>query len=82
MRLEREAGVRVTALSQRSSEVLPLRGRDGSVFFADSAGVIYKGRKERMNAAKEAVAADTPHRTLADAMRLREATEFQLRRAA
>ncbi len=38
------------------------------VIFADSKGVIYTGRTERMNAAKEAIAADTPHRTLAEAM--------------
>jgi malate dehydrogenase (oxaloacetate-decarboxylating)(NADP+) len=37
--------------------------------FVDSKGVIWKGRREGMNGDKEQVAADTPCRTLADAMR-------------
>ncbi|MHC5010996.1 MAG: malic enzyme-like NAD(P)-binding protein, partial [Planctomycetota bacterium] len=40
----------------------------GKVIFADSKGVIYKGRTERMNAEKEKIAVDTPLRTLAEAM--------------
>ncbi len=38
------------------------------VVFSDSVGVVYTGRGERMNAAKEAIAVDTEARTLADAM--------------
>jgi len=38
------------------------------VIYCDSIGVVYKGRAERMNAVKEGIAVDTPHRTLADAM--------------
>jgi malate dehydrogenase (oxaloacetate-decarboxylating)(NADP+) len=35
----------------------------------DSIGVIYKGRKENMNAFKESHAAETTARTLADALK-------------
>jgi malate dehydrogenase (oxaloacetate-decarboxylating)(NADP+) len=38
------------------------------VVFADSKGVVWKGRKVGMNAEKERIAADTPHRTLAEAL--------------
>ena len=38
------------------------------VVFCDSRGVVYKGRTAGMNAEKERIAVDTPHRTLADAM--------------
>ncbi len=38
------------------------------VVFCDSKGVLYRGRTEGMNAAKERVAVDTPLRTLADAL--------------
>src|SRR5512136_2332439 len=40
-----------------------------NLFFVDTKGVIYKGRKEGMNPYKEAFAQDTDARTLADAMR-------------
>ena len=39
------------------------------VVFADSKGVVYKGRTVGMNKEKERIAVDTPHRTLADALR-------------
>ena len=39
------------------------------VVFADSRGVVYKGRKGGMNASKEAIAVDTKARTLAEAMK-------------
>jgi malate dehydrogenase (oxaloacetate-decarboxylating)(NADP+) len=39
------------------------------MLFVDSKGVVWKGRKEGMNAEKERIAADTPCRTLADAMK-------------
>jgi len=39
------------------------------ILMCDSKGVIYKGRKERMNPYKENFAADTERRTLADAMK-------------
>ncbi len=39
------------------------------IILCDSRGVIYKGRKERMNPYKERFAADTDARTLADAMK-------------
>jgi malate dehydrogenase (oxaloacetate-decarboxylating)(NADP+) len=38
------------------------------VVFTDSRGVVWKGRREGMNAEKERVAVDTPMRTLAEAM--------------
>ena len=38
------------------------------VIFCDSRGVIYKGRTAGMNAEKERIAVDTPHRTLEDAI--------------
>ncbi|MDD2318107.1 MAG: NADP-dependent malic enzyme, partial [Desulfobacterales bacterium] len=40
-----------------------------NVIFADSKGVIYKGRTEGMNPYKQEWAVDTPMRTLADAVR-------------
>jgi malate dehydrogenase (oxaloacetate-decarboxylating)(NADP+) len=40
-----------------------------NLFFVDTKGVIYKGRKEGMNPYKEQFAQDTDARTLADAMR-------------
>jgi len=40
-----------------------------NLFFVDTKGVIYKGRKEGMNPYKEAFAQDTDARTLAEAMR-------------
>ncbi len=40
-----------------------------NITMVDSRGVIYKGRKERMNPYKEAFAQDTDARTLADAMK-------------
>lgn len=40
-----------------------------NVIICDSKGVIYKGRAEGMNAQKERLAADTPARSLADALR-------------
>lgn len=43
--------------------------RQENVIFCDSKGVIYKGRKERMDALKERYAAKTKARTLADAMK-------------
>ncbi len=44
-------------------------GADRSkVVFADSRGIVYKGRTEGMNSEKEKIAVDTPHRTLEDAM--------------
>jgi malate dehydrogenase (oxaloacetate-decarboxylating)(NADP+) len=39
------------------------------VVFCDSRGVVYKGRKDGMNASKEAIAVDTDMRTLEDAMK-------------
>ena len=39
------------------------------IIICDSLGVIYKGRKERMNPYKEEFAAETPHRSLAEALR-------------
>ncbi len=39
-----------------------------NVVMCDSTGVIYKGRTERMNSAKEAMAVETEARTLADAV--------------
>ncbi len=42
--------------------------RKENIIMVDSRGVIYKGRKERMNPYKEEFAADTPARTLAEAM--------------
>ncbi len=39
------------------------------VIFCDSRGVVYRGRREGMNVEKERIAADTPHRTLAEAIR-------------
>jgi len=39
------------------------------LYFVDTKGVIYKGRKEGMNPYKEAFAQDTDARTLADALR-------------
>ncbi len=39
------------------------------VIFCDSRGVVYKGRKDGMNASKEAIAVDTEHRTLEDALK-------------
>jgi malate dehydrogenase (oxaloacetate-decarboxylating)(NADP+) len=38
------------------------------VVFCDSRGVVYKGRKDGMNASKEAIAVETEMRTLEDAM--------------
>jgi malate dehydrogenase (oxaloacetate-decarboxylating)(NADP+) len=38
------------------------------VVFCDSRGVVYKGRKDGMNAVKESVAVETDKRTLAEAM--------------
>ena len=43
--------------------------RKENIIMVDSRGVIYKGRKERMNPYKEEFAAETDARTLADAMR-------------
>jgi len=40
-----------------------------NLYFVDTKGVIYKGRKEGMNPYKEAFAQDTDARTLADAIR-------------
>jgi malate dehydrogenase (oxaloacetate-decarboxylating)(NADP+) len=40
-----------------------------NLYFVDTKGVIYKGRKEGMNPYKEAFAQDTDARTLADALR-------------
>jgi malate dehydrogenase (oxaloacetate-decarboxylating)(NADP+) len=40
-----------------------------NLYFVDTKGVIYKGRKEGMNPYKQAFAQDTDARTLADAMR-------------
>jgi malate dehydrogenase (oxaloacetate-decarboxylating)(NADP+) len=40
-----------------------------NIILVDSKGVIYKGRREGMNAHKEEFATDAPARTLADAMR-------------
>ena len=40
-----------------------------NLFFVDTKGVIYKGRKEGMNPYKEAFARDTDARTLSEAMR-------------
>ncbi len=42
--------------------------RQENVLMVDSAGVIYRGRTERMSPLKEAFAAETDRRTLADAM--------------
>jgi malate dehydrogenase (oxaloacetate-decarboxylating)(NADP+) len=38
------------------------------MLFVDSKGVVWKGRKEGMNAEKEKIAVDTPRRTLSDAL--------------
>ena len=43
--------------------------RDENLLMADSTGVIYKGRTERMNAIKQGFARETDARTLADAMK-------------
>jgi malate dehydrogenase (oxaloacetate-decarboxylating)(NADP+) len=40
-----------------------------NITLCDSKGVVYKGRTEGMNPYKEEFAADTPHRTLTDAMK-------------
>ena len=40
-----------------------------NVFMVDTKGVIYKGRKENMNKYKEALAKDTPLRTLAEVVK-------------
>ena len=40
-----------------------------NLFMCDSKGVIYKGRTEGMNEWKQEFAVDTPHRTLADALK-------------
>jgi malate dehydrogenase (oxaloacetate-decarboxylating)(NADP+) len=40
-----------------------------NIHFVDTVGVIYKGRKEKMNPYKERYAVDTKERTLADAMK-------------
>lgn len=45
-----------------------LGARQENIVFCDSRGVIYKGRKERMDAIKEKVAVETEARTLADAV--------------
>ena len=50
-------------------ELLKSMGMGGdNVILCDTAGVIYKGRKERMNQWKSAHAVDTDKRTLAEAM--------------
>ncbi|MFO7962466.1 MAG: NADP-dependent malic enzyme [Desulfobacterales bacterium] len=46
-----------------------LGARRENIIFADSKGVIYKGRPHGMNPYKEAFAADTPLRTLTEAVR-------------
>ncbi|NLF17186.1 MAG: malate dehydrogenase [Lentisphaerae bacterium] len=43
--------------------------RRGNVIICDSKGVVYKGRRDGMNPQKERLAADTPARTLAEALR-------------
>jgi len=48
---------------------LNLGVRKENLFFVDTKGVIYKGRKEGMNPYKEAFAQNTDARTLADALR-------------
>jgi malate dehydrogenase (oxaloacetate-decarboxylating)(NADP+) len=48
---------------------LRLGVRKEHVLFVDTAGVIYTGRREKMNPYKERFAQDTPLRTLAEAMR-------------
>src|SRR5512136_2295707 len=48
---------------------LKLGVKKENLYFVDTKGVIYKGRKEGMNPYKEAFAQDTDARTLADAMR-------------
>jgi malate dehydrogenase (oxaloacetate-decarboxylating)(NADP+) len=48
---------------------LKLGVRKENLYFVDTKGVIYKGRKEGMNPYKEAFAQDTDARTLADAIR-------------
>ena len=40
-----------------------------NLILCDTKGVVYRGRKEGMNPYKEYFALDTPHRTLADAMK-------------
>jgi len=40
-----------------------------NLILCDTKGVVYRGRKEGMNPYKEFFALDTPHRTLADAMK-------------
>jgi malate dehydrogenase (oxaloacetate-decarboxylating)(NADP+) len=52
------------------AEMFVTLGADRSrILFVDSKGVVWKGRREGMNAEKERIAADTPLRTLADALR-------------
>lgn len=52
------------------AEMFVTLGADRAKFlFVDSKGVVWKGRKDGMNAEKARIAADTPCRTLADAMR-------------
>jgi malate dehydrogenase (oxaloacetate-decarboxylating)(NADP+) len=52
------------------AEMFCTLGADRAKFlFVDSKGVVWRGRKDGMNAEKERVAADTRCRTLADAMR-------------
>ncbi|HVN32065.1 MAG TPA: NADP-dependent malic enzyme [Thermoanaerobaculaceae bacterium] len=48
---------------------LKLGVKKENLYFVDTKGVIYKGRKEGMNPYKEAFAQDTDARTLADAIR-------------
>lgn len=45
-----------------------LGARHENIMLCDSKGVVYKGRKEKMNAYKELFAVDTDRRTLADAL--------------
>ena len=47
---------------------MALGARKENVVLVDSTGVVYQGRTERMNEYKERFAADTPARTLSDAM--------------
>lgn len=49
--------------------IIAMGASPGNVILCDSKGVIYKGRAEGMNKWKEAKAADTKCRTLADAMK-------------
>ncbi len=39
-----------------------------NIIISDSSGVVYKGRSEKMDSYKERYAADTPHRSLAEAI--------------